>query len=243
MHTPTSRVAPNHRFRGVALLVLLVGTIAGCGCQPAAGKPRVLVVGDSLVVESQDAIRARIPGAKILARTGAAPCSMIEEAVSASRSADVVVLAFSGNNSFLAPCMKGSDHRIGTAYRDSYQSYASRIGRSKLRMALTPVWGDRNAANSLTAREVAKGWATTRGVPIRDAASGLGGDRFLAGDWRMDGERGAGAGPFVSLRASDRVHLCVAPGYRVDFVGPACPKDSSAGVNRFAAGIAQAGRS
>lgn len=35
----------------------------------------VLVVGDSLVVESQDVIRERLPGSIIVARTGAADCS------------------------------------------------------------------------------------------------------------------------------------------------------------------------
>ena len=229
------------------LLGAVLAIAASCACQTAPrreiARPRVLVVGDSLVVESQDAIRSQLPGASVVARTGAAPCSVIDEAVVASRSADVVVLAFSGNNSFLAPCMKGSDHRIGGAYRDSYEDYSDQIGASKLRMALTPVWDDGHAANSVSARSVAEAWATTRGVAVVDAAVGLGGDRFISGDLRRDGEPGSGSEAFVALRSPDRVHLCVAPGYRRGFGGPACPSGSSAGVTRFAAGIARAARS
>lgn len=229
------------------LLGVVLAVAASCACQTAPRRtvagPRVLVVGDSLVVESQDAIRSQLPGVRVVARTGAAPCSVIDEAVRVASSAHVVVLAFSGNNSFLAPCMKGSDHRIGGAYRDSYEDYSDQIGRSKLRMALTPVWDDGHAANSVTARSVAEAWATTRGVPVVDAAVGLGGDRFISGGMRRDGEPGSGSESFVSLRSSDRVHLCVAPGYRRDFDGPACPSGSSAGVTRFAAGIARAARS
>ena len=229
------------------LLGVVLAIAASCACQTApwrdVARPRVLVVGDSLMVESQDAIRTQLPGVRVVARTGAAPCSLIDEAVRAARSADVMVLAFSGNNSFLAPCMKGSDQRIGGAYRDSYEDYATRIGRSKLRMALTPVWDDSHAANGVTARGVAEAWATTRGIPVVDAAVGLGGDRFLPDDIRRDGEPGSGSEAFVSLRSPDRVHLCVAPDYRRGFVGPACPSGSSAGVTRFAAGIARAARS
>ena len=209
----------------------------------AAARPRVLIVGDSLVVEASAAIEAKVPGVRVLARTGAAPCSLLDDAAAAATSADVVVLAFSGNDSFLAPCMTGSDHRIGGAYRDSYEAYAARIGTSKLRMALTPVWGDGHAQNSLSARHVAEAWATTRGVPVVDAATGLGGDRFIPGDLRNAGELGSGSKAVVSLRASDQVHLCVAPAYVRGFNGPSCPMDSSAGVTRFAAGIARAARS
>jgi hypothetical protein len=229
------------------LLGVVLAIAASCACQTAPrreiARPRVLVVGDSLVVESQDAIRTQLPGARLVARTGAAPCSVIDEAVRAARSADVVVLAFSGNNSFLAPCMEGSDHRIGGAYRDSYEDYSTLIGTSKLRMALTPVWDDGHAANSVTARSVAEAWATTRDVPVVDAATGMGGDRYFAGSRRQAGEPGSGTEAFVALRAPDRVHLCVAPGYRRGFVGPACPSGSSAGVTRFATGIARAARS
>lgn len=101
----------------------------------------VLVVGDSLIVESQDVTRERLPGSIIVARTGAAPCSMIDEATAAASSADVVVLAFSGNGSFLAPCMAGRDDDLGAAYRESYEDYASAIGVDRLRMTMTPVWG------------------------------------------------------------------------------------------------------
>jgi hypothetical protein len=233
--------------RNGVLLAIVLAFVASCACQAAprrtVARAGVLVVGDSLVVESQDEIRRRIPNATVIARTGAAPCSLIDEAARAARSADVVVLAFSGNNSFLAPCMNGSDQRIGGAYRDSFEDYSTRIGRSKLRMVLTPVWDDGHAANSVTARGVAEAWATTRGVPVVDAATGLGGDRFLPDDIRRDGELGSGSEAFVSLRSPDRVHLCVAPGYRRGFEGPACPSDSSAGVTRFATGIARAARS
>jgi hypothetical protein len=233
--------------RNGVLLAIVLAFVTSCACQAAPRRavvrPRVLVVGDSLVVESQDAIRSRIPDATVIARTGAAPCSLIDEAVRAARSADVAVLAFSGNNSFLAPCMAGSDHRIGGAYRDSYEDYSTLIGASKLRMALTPVWDDGHAANSVTARSVAEAWATTRDVPVVDAATGMGGDRYLAGSRRQAGEPGSGSEAFVALRAPDRVHLCVAPGYRRGFEGPACPSGSSAGVTRFAAGIARAARS
>ena len=126
------------------LLGAVLAIAASCACQTAprrtVARPQVLVVGDSLVVESQDAIRSQLPGVRVVARTGAAPCSVIDEAVRVASSAHVVVLAFSGNNSFLAPCMNGSDRRIGGAYRDSYGDYSTRIGTSKLRMALTPVW-------------------------------------------------------------------------------------------------------
>ena len=209
----------------------------------AAARPRVLIVGDSLVVEARSAIEARVPGARVVARTGAAPCSLLDVAVAAATSADVVVLAFSGNDSFLASCMTGSDHRIGGAYLDSYETYAARIGTSTLRMALTPVWGDLHAQNSLSARHVAGAWATTRGVPAVDAAAGLGGDQFIPGDLRNAGEHGSGSESVVSVRASDRVHLCVAPEYVRGFNGPSCPTESSAGVTRFAAGIARAARS
>ena len=231
------------------LLMVALTSIASCAFQAtpassrAIARPRVLVVGDSLVVEARAAIEAKLPGVRVVARTGAAPCSLLDVAVAAAPSADVVVLAFSGNDSFLAPCMTGSDHRIGGAYRDSYEAYAARIGTSMLRMALTPVWGDGHAQNSLSVRHVAGGWATTRGVPVVDAADGLGGDRYVADARRQAGERGSGSGAFVALRAPDRVHLCVAPGYRRGFVGPACPSGSSAGVTRFAAGIARAARS
>ena len=228
----------------VAVLVVLTS----CACQVAPRNVRVspgkvLVVGDSLVVEAKAAIEARLPGARVVARTGAAPCSLLADAVAAAGSADVVVLAFSGNDSFLAPCMSGSDQRIGGAYRDSYEAYAAQIDASKLRMALTPVWGDGHATNSLSARQVAEAWATTRGVPVVDAATGLGGDRFISGGLRNAGEHGSGSKVVVSLRAPDRVHLCVAPAYVRGFNGPSCPTNSSAGVTRFAAGIARAARS
>ena len=234
--------------RTVLLIATALGLLSSCACQAApararAPQARVLVVGDSLVVEARAAIEAKVPDARVVARTGAAPCSLLAEAVVAARSVDVVVLAFSGNNSFLAPCMKGSDRRIGGAYRDSYESYAARIGTSKLRMALAPVWDDVYAANSLAARNAAEAWATTRGVPVVDAAAGLGGDRFLAGDVRHTGEPGSGSKAFVALRAPDRIHLCVAPEYHRGFNGPSCPAGSSAGVTRFAAGIARAARS
>jgi hypothetical protein len=93
------------------LLGVVLAIAASCACQTVPrreiARPRVLVVGDSLVVESQDAIRTQLPEVRVVARTGAAPCSLIDEVVRAARSADVVVLAFSGNNSFLAPCMTG----------------------------------------------------------------------------------------------------------------------------------------
>ena len=231
------------------LLMVALALLGSCAFQAvpsssrAIARPRVLVVGDSLVVEARSAIEANVPGARVLARTGAAPCSLLDVAVAAATSADVVVLAFSGNDSFLAPCMTGSDHRIGGAYRDSYEAYAAQIDASKLRMALTPVWGDGHATNSLSARQVAEAWATTRGVPVVDAATGLGGDRFISGGLRNAGEHGSGSESVVSVRASDRVHLCVAPEYVRGFNGPSCPTESSAGVTRFAAGIARAARS
>ena len=230
------------------LTVAVLAVLTSCACQVAPRNVRVspgkvLVVGDSLVVEAKAVIEARVPGARVVARTGAAPCSLLADAVAAAGSADVVVLAFSGNDSFLAPCMKGADHRIGGAYRDSYEAYAARIGTPKLRMALTPLWDNERASNSVSARGTAEAWATTRGVPVVDAAIGLGGDRYVAGARRQAGESGAGSTSFVALRAPDRVHLCVAPGYRRGFVGPACPSGSSAGVTRFAAGIARAARS
>ncbi len=230
------------------LTVAVLAVLTSCACQAAPRNLRVspgkvLVVGDSLVVEAKAAIEARVPGARVVARTGAAPCSLLADAVAAAESADVVVLAFSGNDSFLAPCMSGSDHRIGGAYRDSYEAYAARIGTSKLRMALTPVWDDERASNSVSARDTAEAWATTRGVPVVDAAIGLGGDRYVAGARRQAGESGSGSKSFVALRAPDRVHLCVAPEYDRGFTGPSCPAGSSAGVTRFAAGIARAASS
>ena len=230
------------------LTVAVLAVLTSCACQVAPRNVRVspgkvLVVGDSLVVEAKAAIEARVPGARVVARTGAAPCSLLAAAAAVAGSADVVVLAFSGNDSFLAPCMSGSDHRVGGAYRDSYEAYAARIGAPKLRMALTPVWDDGHAANSTTARSVAGAWATTRGVPVVDAAIGLGGDRYVAGARRQAGESGSGSTSFVALRAPDRVHLCVAPEYDRGFTGPSCPAGSSAGVTRFAAGIARAASS
>ena len=148
------------------LTVAVLAVLTSCACQVAPRNVRVspgkvLVVGDSLVVEAKAAIEARVPGARVVARTGAAPCSLLADAVAAAGSADVVVLAFSGNDSFLAPCMSGSDHRIGGAYRDSYEAYAARIGTPKLRMALTPVWDNERASNSVSARDSAEAWATT----------------------------------------------------------------------------------
>ena len=108
------------------LTVAVLAVLTSCACQVAPRNVRVspgkvLVVGDSLVVEARSAIEERVPGARVVARTGAAPCSLLADAVAAAGSADVVVLAFSGNDSFLAPCMSGSDQRIaaptGTATR------------------------------------------------------------------------------------------------------------------------------
>lgn len=195
------------------------------------------MVGDSLVVESQDVIRERLPGAIIVARTGAAPCSMIEEATAAAPSADVVVLAFSGNGSFLAPCMAGRDDDLGAAYRESYEDYALAIGVSRLRMAMTPAWGGSQAVNAAIAREVASDWATGRGIPVVDAADDLGGGSFRSEDVRRPGEPGLGGPDSVRLRSSDSIHLCVAPDYAVGLLGPPCPAGTSAGVDRYAAGI------
>lgn len=227
----------------VLTIVAAVGVLALSGCEPPAPR-KVLVVGDSLSVESQDAIRERIPGARVLARTGSAPCSMIDEAVSVAKGYDVVVLAFSGNGSFLAPCMRGNDgQRLGVAYENSYQRYADRIGRGKIRMAMAPVWGGDGHGTSTLARLAAYNWSNRNGVPVVDAASELGWWKFLAGDFRKPGELGVGDSTFVGLRAADQVHLCQAPGYRLGFSGPACPKNSSAGVSRFADGIAESARS
>lgn len=197
----------------------------------------VLVVGDSLIVESQDVIRERLLGSTIVARTGAAPCSMIEEATAAASSADVVVLAFSGNGSFLAPCMAGRDDDLGAAYRESYEDYASAIGVDRLRMTMTPVWGGPQAAHAVMAREVALDWAMGRGVPVIDAAADLGGWSFLFEDVRRSGEPGLGTPDRVQLRSSDSIHLCVAPNYAVGLAGPPCPAGTSAGIDRYAAGI------
>jgi hypothetical protein len=87
------------------LTVAVLAVLTSCACQVAPRNVRVspgkvLVVGDSLVVEAKAAIEARVPGARVVARTGAAPCSLLADAVAAAGSADVVVLAFSGNDSF-----------------------------------------------------------------------------------------------------------------------------------------------
>lgn len=248
LHSVQDQSAPRNTIRKwspLAAVAFVLALLGGCGCQPApSNKLRVLVVGDSLAVESSAAIKARVPGAKVVARTGAAPCDMLNQATREAKSADVVVLAFSGNGSFLSNCMTpADDFRVEASYKAQYTQYASKIGASKLRMALTPVWGDVNARFSQAGRSAANSWAKSRGIPTLDAAAQLGKDSFLAGDFRKPGEKGIGDKTFVSLRSADRVHLCVAPGYKLSFTGPSCPTDTSAGVNRFATGIMLTARS
>ena len=161
------------------LTVAVLAVLTSCACQVAPRNVRVspgkvLVVGDSLVVEAKAVIEARVPGARVVARTGAAPCSLLP-ARSQRRSADVVVLAFSGNDSFWRRACRvlitGS-----VAYRDSYGRTSShRYVEARMALAVWDASGRRTAC-----RRHRRAWAAAR-VPVVDAAIGLGGDRYVAG--------------------------------------------------------------
>lgn len=205
----------------VAVVLVVVGLSA---CQPA--RPRVIVYGDSLAWESareiQDWAAARGYEAVLHTRFGGAPCSLYDTMRQdrATRPA-VVILTFSGNTDYLAPCVGKGD------YPASYRAQMREVKRiwtgSGVRIEWVavprvPVWPSEETQDAMRTEAEALGMGTSDGG--RYVSPG----RTWA--WTqpcMSGERCTGhqLNPSVPagrniVRANDRVHFCPGAGHGLD---------------------------
>lgn len=212
------------RWRRVLATAAVAVTVSAglAGCEP---RPHVIVYGDSLVWESTTEIRqwaaARGWDATVRTRFGGAPCSLYDTMRSdRGLRPRAVILSFSGNSSYLAPC-------VGADVVASYRAQVHEVKR---------IWTGRGAhvafasvprlpqETSERVQEVFRGVAPHLGMPFHDGGKYVSPGRV----WTyalpcMPGERCVGrqlnpavpAGQNI-VRANDRVHLCPGPGHGFD---------------------------
>lgn len=217
------------RARGLRRLVAAVAValplVAGlAACQPA--KPIVIVYGDSLAWESSREIRdwaaARGYEALVHTRFGGAPCSLYDQMrQDRARKPRVVVLTFSGNTEYLAPCVGSGD------YPESYRRQMQEVKRiwtgtgvplQWVAVPRVPVWPSEETQDAMRAE------AQRLGMGVSDGGKYVSPGRTWT--WTqpcMRGEQCVGnrINPAVPagrniVRANDRVHFCPGPGHGFD---------------------------
>lgn len=197
----------------------------------------VLVVVDSMIVETAGALNRQSTAdiqIDVAGQFGATPCDALNRIENADRY-DRVIFAYSGNGSFLSPCMTADqDADLYGTYLGAYRQLESLVGANKMRVVLAPVWNSDGYAKSLDARRAANDWSVSVGYEPVDAAALLGGQDYFSESARIPSDP-AGFGP-VALRAADGLHLCDVEGYSSGD-GLPCPENASAGVERYALGI------
>lgn len=198
----------------------------------------VLVVGDSMVLEAATDIQQASTDSvqiAVLGRAGSTPCDAPSQ-IGDTTNYDLVVFAYSGNDSLMSPCMEPSqDADLYGTYMDGYRMLESKVGAKKMRVVSAPVWPAWNGYDrSLEARRAASDWSASAEHRHVDAAMFLGGNEHF-----MEGQRQGidppGGNQVVRLRAADELHLCGAAGYS-PFSGKPCPT-STAGTARYTQGI------
>lgn len=221
-------------------------TSATTTTRPGSVLSRVEVWGDSLTVQSGDALRAqgRAHGLAVTvnAYVGLAPCDLARFVRrSLARPPGAVVLAFTGNN--ITPCMqRAGKHLTGAAYYSEYGSVVGQlVAAATARRIPVIVVGppafppsenhpDRVALNVLYRRLVAA-HPGARYVALGPAISPHGFSRTLAclaGETAALGCRGG----FITVRSGNGIHLD-------EPHGVPCPDGSqgctySAGAHRYA---------
>lgn len=211
--------------RAVAGLLAAVVLAVGLGaCQP--GKPIVVVYGDSLAWESAREIRdwasARGYQAVVHTRFGGAPCS-VYDAMREDRGLrpKVVILTFSGNTDYLAPCVGKGD------FVASYRAQMREVKRiwtgtgtrlEWVAVPRVPVWPSEEIQDAMRTE------AQALGMGVSDGGRYVSPNRTWA--WTqpcMSGERciGRQLNPAVPagrniVRADDRVHFCPGKGHGLD---------------------------
>jgi hypothetical protein len=196
--------------------IAVAGTVTVRACRPAA--PRVLVYGDSLMVESQDQFRAAAEDAGAHAFdlriwSGTAPCTWVNDVGSQIRDfhPTVAVIGFSGN---VPPCMSGRDLIAG--YRADVTTMVDQLVNAGVRVRLVqeparsvdPVDSlGRTALGRLWA-QIASDTPDTRVVRADLAVTD--GGRFVP---TLPCDPGEPCGPDgrVVVRAPDGVHFCPHP--------------------------------
>ncbi|ADP83711.1 hypothetical protein [Pseudofrankia inefficax] len=234
---------PRWSRRAVAILAVIVAVLGSAivlrGYLPA--DPRLLVYGDSLIVESQEPFRqaaldAGAHAIELRAWSGTAPCDWVNDVPGQIRDfrPTVAVIAFSGN---LPACMAGRD--LLTGYRQDVTTMVDQLVSAGVQVRLveeparkvdTVDASGRTALGRLWAT-IARETPNTRVVRADLAVTAAG--RFVPS---LPCDPGEPCGPDgqIIVRAPDGVHFCPHP------VVPAgiCSVYSS-GARRYGAAVAR----
>jgi hypothetical protein len=229
--------------RAVAVLAVIVAVLGSAtvlrGYLPA--DPRLLVYGDSLIVESQEPFKqaaqeAGVHAIELRAWSGTAPCDWVNDVPGQIRDfrPTVAVIAFSGN---LPACMAGRD--LLTGYRQDVTTMVDQLVSAGVQVRLVEEPARKSDTVDASGRtELGRLWATiaretpnTRVVRADLAVTAAG--RFVPS---LPCDPGEPCGPDgqIIVRAPDGVHFCPHP------IVPAgsCSVYSS-GARRYGAAVAR----
>ncbi|MBL7488866.1 hypothetical protein I6A60_06905 [Frankia sp. AgB1.9] len=229
--------------RAVAILAVIVAVLGSAivlrGYLPA--DPRLLVYGDSLIVESQEpfkqaALDAGAHAIELRAWSGTAPCNWVDDVPGQIRDfrPTVAVLAFSGN---LPACMTGRD--LLTGYRQDVTTMVDQLVSAGVQVRLVEEPARKADPVDASGRtELGRLWATiaretpnTRVVRADLAVTAAG--RFVPS---LPCDPGEPCGPDgqITVRAPDGVHFCP----NLVGTGGSCGVYSS-GAHRYGAAVAR----
>jgi len=229
--------------RTIALLTVVLGLLGTAvifrSCLPE--NPRVLVFGDSLMVESQASMRAAARDAGVRALdlrvwSGTAPCDWLADVPTEIRDfrPSIALIGFSGNP---APCLAGRD--LDAGYRQDVTTMVDKLVSAGVQVRLIQEPARRNdQVDALGRTALGRIWAdiasstpNTRVVRADLAVTDRG--RFV---WTLPCDPGepCPADGRIVVRAPDGVHFCPHP----NVVAGTCEVYSS-GARRYGQAVAR----
>ncbi|OHV63249.1 hypothetical protein BCD48_38405 [Pseudofrankia sp. BMG5.36] len=194
----------------------LAGAVVLRGYLPA--NPRIVVYGDSLMVEAQDDFRAAATQAgahAILMKmwSGTAPCNWLDDVSGTIRDFQptIAVIAFSGNR---PPCMSGRD--LIAAYRADVTAMTEKLAASGVEVRLVETPPRRGEAVDADGRtELDRLWAqiasTTPHTRVIRAGQSISDHGRFTTTLPCAPEDSCGPDGRVVVRAPDGIHFCPRP--------------------------------